>query len=92
MRYCDDGRRTARLLPRFCAALEVRAGRRAVQFGLRHCERERRNPVGDWRGVSGFRAWERRGGHQLDRFAFARDDGCEGCACGGYASPREDGY
>jgi len=29
----------------------------------RHCERERRNPVGDWRGVSGFRAWERRGGH-----------------------------
>ncbi len=41
----------------------------------RHCERERRNPVGDWRGVSGFWAWERRGGHQLDRFTFVRDDG-----------------
>jgi hypothetical protein len=32
------GVRTARLLPRFCAALAMRAGRRAVRFGLRHCE------------------------------------------------------
>ena len=63
----------------------------AMTVGARHCERERRNPVGDWRGVSGFRAWERIGGHQLDRFTFVRDDGCEGCACGGHASLRDDG-
>jgi len=39
------------------------ATRAAMTVGGCHCERERRNPVGDWRGVSGFRAWERRGGH-----------------------------
>ena len=33
MRHCDDGRRTARLLPRFYFAQALRAGRRAVRLG-----------------------------------------------------------
>ena len=30
------------------------ATRAAMTVGGCHCERERRNPVGDWRGVSGL--------------------------------------
>ena len=55
--------------------------------------REARGPVGDWRGVSGFRAWERLGGHQLDRFAFVvqNDSQDRFAAAGGHASLRDDG-
>ena len=42
----------------------------------------------------GWLAWERRVWHQLDRFAFVvqNDSQDRFAACGGHASPRDDGW